>query len=136
MWWIGALYLGMSVLILLGLTLLYIPAASWLCVSRTGITMSVAFWRRFASWSRVRDVRLVVIDGPITSEPVIEVVFNESSASWLRWRLDSQRGFWLINVRLFWLVAGHAHRRDEAMATRPCRGVNCSNGGSSPTMGS
>jgi hypothetical protein len=63
--------------------------------------MSVAFWRRFASWSRVRDVRLVVIDGPITSEPVIEVVFNESSASWLRWRLDSQRGFWLINVRLF-----------------------------------
>jgi hypothetical protein len=28
MWWIGALYLGMSVLILLGLTLLYIPAAS------------------------------------------------------------------------------------------------------------
>jgi hypothetical protein len=97
----GALYLGMSGLALGGLTLLYIPAATWLCVNRTGITLSIAFWRRSVAWSRVRDVRLVVWDGGVTSDPVVEVVLNEAPRCW--WTLGGQfqSRHWIIHPRSF-----------------------------------
>ena len=101
----GSVYAGASVLVLIGLTLLFIPCATWLRVSETGITYSVAFYRRHVPWKCAREVRLVLFDGWFSPEQFVEVVFDRRTTkprgAWLEWIGFHDPGCLLIEGHLF-----------------------------------
>lgn len=100
---IGAMYLGASALALVAFTLLYLPLATWLRVSESGITFSVAFWQRHLLWSQVREVRLIFIGG--SSEATIEVITLpntiEPRPKWPLWPRSAEPETLFIQARLF-----------------------------------
>jgi hypothetical protein len=72
----GCIAIGLSGITLLYFTLLYTPLATSLCISKTGITYTVVFWRRKFPWERVREMRVICADGPICRDFLVEVVMQ------------------------------------------------------------